>query len=147
MRSSAVLSSRMPPSTASSASRLCGGTRRRLSSIVAIPTPQPKVAGLPSPAEPTQEPPRKRSSTSWHAEPDSCEKSRATSREHSCAAERDLRTQVSLLQEPVESLAVVPGEPLRREPAGRRRLEHEHAPEHHPGGRPRREKQQRLDER
>src|SRR5712692_10774883 len=40
MWSRAVLSSMIPPSTDSSASRLCGGTRRRFSSMVAIPTPR-----------------------------------------------------------------------------------------------------------
>src|SRR5579862_8608469 len=119
-RSMAVLSSMMPPSTDSSASRLCGGTRRSVSSIVAI-TPPPhreraslRTAGVAPRATPTQG-----------------------------SDETFLR---KLFQQPVERRAILLREPLAP-PAGCRRLEHQEVPEQETHTHAAREHRERADQR
>src|SRR5438067_10447713 len=99
----------MPPSTDSSASRLCGGTRRSASSIVAITPPHR------SPAGPTASPGARFAQDGG----------RSTARD---ADARDDETFFrKLLQQPVERRAILLREPLPV-PAGRR-LEHQEVPE------------------
>src|SRR5689334_24150010 len=110
----------MPPRTDSSASRLCGGTRRSVSSIVAI-TPPPhrertslRTAGVAPRATPTQG--------------------------------SDGTFLRRLLQQSVERRAVLLRESLTA-PTGSGRLEHQEVPEQETDPHPAREHRERADQR
>src|SRR5262245_10522205 len=119
----------MPPSTDSSASRLCGGTRRSVSSIVAITPPHRSPAGV--------EPRRERASLRPARVPPP-----ATRRQ----AKRETFVR-KLLQQPLERVAVLLREPPRLPPPGRRRLEHQEPPDHEPHRQPTRQHGERGDQR